>query len=505
MQSLKAKKILIFQQRGWAMTIGHFLAKKLQDEGCYLAAFTLKRTTHDFVIKQEEVKYDLIINNDEIMSRPKDYLAGEIFSFEEICRELGVESIWPVIYTLRNHVKSYKDKYYYSFKQNVSDEEIIDYVMAVYKCIKGVFEKFNPDMIISPNFVSLPHIMFNLYAKKRGVKMLAVTDSKVKGIYIFSLGYNDDEGSFYKRVDALNNKTAETCSRERAKKYIKEFREKFKNPVYAEEMKDRGEKTFWQKIRHFGSPFYHILKWYFEGNRNYLESTGITPDYRPPRIILRDHYCNLRYRKFMERFNYYSLERIKKFVYFPLQFQPEASIDVAAPFFSNQIETARQIAMSMPGDYALVVKEHPAMIGLRSPSYIEKIARTANVKLIDYRVSSEEVLKKCDLVVSPNSTTLAEAAFLKKPAIQLGNLGTTLKLPNVFRCTDMTALSSRIKEILKIDLNSDEYERQLENYVAASYDEGVEINYGKIWERGFGNEAEKLWEVYYKQIMNSQK
>jgi len=54
-----------------------------------------------------------------------------------------------------------------------------------------------------------------------------------------------------------------------------------------------------------------------------------------------------------------------------LQFQPEASIDVMAPFFSNQIETARQIAMSMPDDYVLVTKEHPAMVELRPPSYLE--------------------------------------------------------------------------------------------------------------------------------------
>ena len=38
MNKLKGKRILIFQQRGWALTIGHFLAKKLQAEGGRLAA-----------------------------------------------------------------------------------------------------------------------------------------------------------------------------------------------------------------------------------------------------------------------------------------------------------------------------------------------------------------------------------------------------------------------------------------------------------------------------------
>src|SRR4030043_411565 len=209
MNKMKGKKILIFQQRGWAINIGHFLAKKLQGEGCRLAAITLKRTTHEFILNQSEVKYDMIISNDEIMGRPKDYLKGDTFSLAEICRDLGIDSIWPLVSTLRNHVRSYKDKYYYGFKQNVPDEDIIDYVMAVYKCIREIFGKFKPDFIIAPDFVSLPHIMISLYAERRGIKMVSVTDSKIRGIYIFSYSYRDDKGPFYNRVDELNTGQAE--------------------------------------------------------------------------------------------------------------------------------------------------------------------------------------------------------------------------------------------------------------------------------------------------------
>ncbi|MDD5290987.1 MAG: hypothetical protein PHZ04_02615 [Patescibacteria group bacterium] len=498
MDNLKNRRILIFQQRAWGINIGHFLAKKLQAEGCRLAALTLKRTTHDFILNQKEVKYDLVINNDEIMSRPKDYLRGDNYSLKEICKALDIDSIWPIVSTLRNHVKCYKDKYYYSFKQNVPDEEIIDFVMAVYKYINEIFDKFNPEIIITPNFVSLPHIMFNLFAKKRGVRMTEFMDSKIKGYHIFSDSYQGNEGAFYDRVDALNNNSEETVNRDKAKRYIKEFRETFKKPDYLKETNIK--QSIKQIIRHELSPFYHILLWYIKGpSKNVLESTGITVDYRPPKIILRDHYCNKRYKKFMDNFNYYPFEKIKKFVYFPLQFQPEASMDVTAPYFSNQIEIARLAAMSMPDDYVLAVKEHPAMVGLRPPSYIEKIARTVNIKLIDYRISSEDVLKRADLIISPNSTTIAEAAFLNKPAIQLGNLGTTLKLPNVFHHTDMTTLSAKIKEILKINLKTDEYERRLENFVAAVYDTGFYFNYFKAWEQG--DEAlDPLWQIYKKEI-----
>ncbi|MBI3290800.1 hypothetical protein HYZ76_00795 [Candidatus Falkowbacteria bacterium] len=495
--TLKNKRVLIFQQRSWGLNLGHFLAKKLQKQGCRLGALTFKKSTHQFTLEQKEVNYDFILSNDEVMGRPKDYLAGDKFSLEKICEDLGIASIWPIAMSLRNHVRSYKDKYYYGFKQNVSDEEIIDFIMAVYKYIVKTFKDFNPEVIITPNFVSFPHIIFNLYAKKMGVKMIGVTDSKVGDIRIFTYSFNDDEGPFYDHLDKLNLNQVKTENSEKAREYIARFREKFSYPQSIRELKNK--KTFIKKIRHQLSPYYHILRWYIEKPINVIESTGITYDYRPPRIILRDFYTHKKNQKFMAGFDYYPFAKIEKFVYFPLQFQPEASIDVAAPYFSNQIETARQLAMSLPADYTLVVKEHPTMVGLRSPSYIEKIARTVNVKLIDYRVPSEEVLKKAALVVSPNSTTLAEAAFLNLPAIQLGNLGTTSRLPNVFKHTDMTTIAKKIKEIIAAKLTTDEYEQRLENYVAAAYDKGFDVDYLASWQRGEGD-MEQLWRIYKKEI-----
>jgi len=498
MNNLKGKRILIFQQRGWAFSIGHFLAKKLQEENCKLATLTLKKTTHQFILNQKEIDYDLIINNDEVMDDPKKYLQDDDYSLKEICDNLGIDSVWPIIYSLRNHVRSYEDKYYYSYRQSVSDEEIIDYIKAFYKCIKVFFEKFNPEIIIAPNFVSLPHIMFYFYAKKKNIKMLTVTDSKVRGFYLFSYSYNDDESLFINRVNELNKGISQTQNREKAKKYIQEFRNNFKAPDYFKN--NENKKSFIKKIKEELSPYKQIWNWYTKKQFNSSKTKKITLDNRPPKIILRDHYCHKKYTKFMNDFDYYPFDKIEKFVYFPLQFQPEATIDVQAPFFSNQIETARQVAMSLPDDYTLLVKEHPAMIGYRTPSYIEKIARTANVKLIDYRISSEKVLKRADLVISPNSTTIVEASFYNKPVIQLGNLGTTLKLPNVFHYNNMTSLSKKIKEVLKIDLKNDEYERRLENYVSAVFDVGFEFDYMGVWERGNEADMEKLWEIYKREI-----
>lgn len=499
MNELKGKKILIFQQRTWGLHIGHFLAKNLQAEGCRLAALTFKRSTHEFVMNQTEVRYDLVINNDEIMDSPADFLRDDDITLAEVCRELGIDSVWPLAASLRNQVRSYGDKYYFGFKQNVSDDEIVDYIKVVYKFIKKFFIEFKPDIILAPNFVTLPHIMYNLYAKKRGVTMVGFADSKVSGIYVFTHSYIEDAGPFIERIDKLNSNQAETKNLEKAREYIKKSRNKLVQPGYI--VKNSPKESWARRMRHELAPWRLIFLWYYKRPVNHLLSQGITPDYRPPRIILRDHFCQKRYKKYMLSRDYFPLEKIDKCVYFPLQFQPEATIDVIAPYFNNQIEAARLVAMSLPDDFVLAVKEHPGMVGLRPPSYIEKIARTPNVKLVDYRISSETMLKKCDLVVSMSGTTLAEAAFFRKPAIQLGNLAITLKLPNIFKHSDMTTLSKRIKEVLTFNLETDEYDRRLENYVAAAYDTGMDFDYMALWfYGGTDKDMEVLWQSYHYEI-----
>ena len=140
------------------------------------------------------------------------------------------------------------------------------------------------------------------------------------------------------------------------------------------------------------------------------------------------------------------------------------------------------------------------MVGRRSSSYIEKIARTPNVKLIDYRVSPHLILQKASLVVSPSSTTIVEAAFYRVPAIQLGNLGTTLKLPNAFKHTDLTTLSRKIKELLETKFDGAAYEEKLLNFVTAAFDTGFEFNYWGVWERAETDEMTKLWQAWKKEI-----
>lgn len=497
MNELKGKRVLLLLQRRWGASIGIELARRLQQEGCKIAALTLKPSTDKHVRAQTDLRFEMIVNNDVVMEDPEGYLAGDRYSMEEICDALGVDTIWPIVITLRNYVRTYDEKYYYSYLQKFPDEDILIFVQAVYKYIKKFFDEFKPDAIIALNFVALPHIMFNLYAAKRGISMIAITDCKVKGLYIFSKSHCDDRGEFYDRVDELNRGKLQSENKEKAKAYIAEFRHEFKRPEYASSSEDHN---LWKVTKYYLKPIAEIFWFYRYSGANRVKRLGVTTDYRPPHIILRDYFAHLRNKYFVDNFTYCSLSTVKKYAFFPLQFQPESNIDAVSPYYNNQLDVARMFALALPGDYSLVVKEHPAMAGLRSPSFYKKLDRTPNVKLIDYRVSSEEVLRGADIVLSVSGTVISEAAFLNKPVIQIGDLGTTQKLPNVVKHTDFTTLSSKIKEVLAMSCVGEVYEKKLENFVAAAYDVGFPVGYYANWDMAEAN-FNDIWGHYRDELL----
>lgn len=493
------KNVLILQQRKWALNIGLPLTEKLLSEGCKVSAITLKKSTHEIVLSKHKEKFNYIFNHDDVMENPKSYLSREV-TLAEICDALGVDSVWPLVNSLRNHVRSYGQKYYYGFKQNCSDEDIVIYVKALFLFCKNILETAKPDIIIAPNFVALPHIMLNLLAKKQGIPMQGVTDCKVRGYYIFSYSYLDDDCEFIDRYKVLENGFDSSNNIEKARFYLDENRKKMSQPAYMAKntIVASNKQTFISFLKMGKAVARCLLK----GNVNVIDTLGITIDNKPAKILVRDFVQReVNIRKSISR-DYYKLSDLENIVYFPLQFQPEASIDVAAPVFSNQLDAIRQVAMALPDDFTLVVKDHPAALGFRSHKLLDKIYHIPNVKLIRWDTPSDEVLKKSKLVVSPNSTTLMEAAIYRIPAIQLGDLGTTMALPNTHHYTDMGQLSSKIKSLLNdfSNLDNDAYDTSLTNFIASAYDIGWDYNYIGVWEDDKKDSKVALNSIYLNEI-----
>lgn len=136
-----------------------------------------------------------------------------------------------------------------------------------------------------------------------------------------------------------------------------------------------------------------------------------------------------------------------RYVIYPLHKQPEASVDITAPEFSNQIATIENIARSLPYNYYLLVKEHTNALGCRGHDFYKHVKRIKNVILIDAYEDNFSVLERCDMVLTVAGTMGYEAALLGKPVIVFSKVFYG-ELSNVSYCACPADLNIMIKQAL---------------------------------------------------------
>ena len=237
---MNKKKILIFQQRGWALKIGFKLSKIFYNKNISVGAIIIKKST---LKKFEKYKkyHSFFIDSDSIKEDPKKYLDNSNFTLDDICADLNIDSVWPLIQGSRYHVKNYYEKYYFSYRQNIPDEQLRDYLLAIYKYLKITFDEFKPDLIVMPNFAGLQHVMFSLYANKKKIPVLGVTDSKlIPNFAVFINDYMANSGRF---IDKINNFKPDDLSKDEKFNLQKKIKEIKKN-ILLDRVQFRFENNF---------------------------------------------------------------------------------------------------------------------------------------------------------------------------------------------------------------------------------------------------------------------
>ncbi|MCV6607654.1 MAG: hypothetical protein OIF32_05535 [Campylobacterales bacterium] len=154
-----------------------------------------------------------------------------------------------------------------------------------------------------------------------------------------------------------------------------------------------------------------------------------------------------------------------KFIFFPLQLQPEASTGTVTPMFMNQISVIENISKSIPLGYILVVKEHPLGVGLRDITFYKQVSKIPNVMLLDVNVSGKEIIQKADFTIGYGGTILFESIVLGKKYFLLADdyIYTDSQLLHILR--NIRDLHLEIKEFIlkKVD-NSDNERLRMQKY-----------------------------------------
>jgi hypothetical protein len=143
--------------------------------------------------------------------------------------------------------------------------------------------------------------------------------------------------------------------------------------------------------------------------------------------------------KYCERISSSELPYELDYFYFPLHFQPEATTQIRAGVFDDQLNLINLISSLLPDDKYLIVKEHPAywtrkwntnINSYRSKKFYSSIMDKQNVILVDYKLDSNALIEKSKGVIAITGTVVLEGLKNEKLTLLFGRTPYS-NLPNV--------------------------------------------------------------------------
>ena len=346
---------------------------------------------------------------------------------------------------------------YYKFS---SDEKLLILEQEC-KLFEKILDEVQPDFLITAQTTLHHNHLFYEICKARGIKVLMIRSSFFVGKHIISSEFDSIDNTqingkfhFNSLVDMQN--------------YLKKHDSTTRGKLELENW--MASKTDYLKA---------ILKFLVSNNTNV--KTHYTYYGRSKFAVLKGTIFSTIKKRFRESFINKNLIRDiknkKPLIYFPLQVEPERSLLIQAPNYTNQIEVITNIVKSLPAGYELYVKEHPANVfrEWRSVDDYKKIMKLPNVKLIHPSVKSEDLIIKSSLVITISSTSGLEAAFHNKPSIIFADLDYSI-LPSVHKIKDIDELPYAIKTSLKKEVKSSD----LSYYINLIEENSFELDFDSI-------------------------
>lgn len=137
------------------------------------------------------------------------------------------------------------------------------------------------------------------------------------------------------------------------------------------------------------------------------------------KILLRDisrTFKSILSRRYMEM-----PKQGERFFLYPIHYHPEASTSIYAPCYIDELNNIRNIALCLPIDSYLYVKEHRSAIGYPKLSFYQSVSKIPNVKLLPPELNARRLIQSAESVITITSTVGYEAILLGKSVFTLGD------------------------------------------------------------------------------------
>lgn len=124
-------------------------------------------------------------------------------------------------------------------------------------------------------------------------------------------------------------------------------------------------------------------------------------------------------RKKWDSFSCKTLIEIEGFkILYPLQMQPESTIDVWANGFNNQTQTIKNLLLNTDARVKIIIKPNPTSNQEITKELIE-LLNDSRIIVVHHLVKMDDVINEVDLVVTTTGTIGLECVFANKPVVTL--------------------------------------------------------------------------------------
>ena len=164
--------------------------------------------------------------------------------------------------------------------------------------------------------------------------------------------------------------------------------------------------------------------------------------------------------KFLKKVSTLSPDLNVPYVYYPMSVDDEMNLLHYAPYYTNQIETIRNIAKSIPINYTLYVKEHVAGV-LRKwhdANYYKQIIDIPNIVFISPQVDNNVLIKNSKLVITTRGYSTLKSLKYCIPSIVFGEQPTQI-MPSIFHVDSLNSLPNLIRDALRHNVDPLEYQK----------------------------------------------
>ena len=387
---------------------------------------------------------------------------------------------------LRNFEKKYSinlwqlgfnERLFYQYNEfyKFTQDEILSILEKECKLYESILDEIQPDFLITKETALHQQHLFYEICRKRGIKVLMLNQSKFAYKCIISQELHKLDSmpdlskitSKKRTFDELLNVLTSTDNTKQLQLYSKNF-----GHSKSSKLKAASEYIFKSDNSNTETHFSYYGRSKFKVLTDYL---------------IKSRKAKTR-KAFIDKYSEYEIHENEQFVLFTLHQEPERTLLIAAPFYTNQLEVIRHIAKSLPPGYKLYVKEHFSQVlrQWRKISYYKEILEIPNVRLYHPSANIEKLIQGSSLVISIGGTTPFQAAFYQKPSIIIADLGYAV-LPSVVRLNSLEELPLIIRESLKLKVNSDDLDRYFSILEDNSFDfnfKEYEIKEGDFFRHG---------------------